>query len=350
MKNVILFLTATLCIGTLSAQEATDTFSYREMLDLSYLPPEEVGVDSLQRLNLVLPEGVENPPILLWIGGGAWSFVDRHVEMNLARKFAREGIAVASVGHRLSKGLFKEPNRTHGVKHPAHIEDIAAAFRWLYDHAEEYGYNQENLFVSGFSSGGHLSALLAMDGRYLAAHGLTTRHIKAVLPVAGAYDINDYHSVFLNHENPQTRTLADTHVKDVFGDTEADFTHASPTAYMDQLSTPMLLTPSPFYQQLLIGQRLPLGHLFVRRAETHPQGDYFLLLLQEGAAVALFPDLLQGGCSRSVELEFHDVNPVFGMDDGIDPTFGGAHFGLYQQTYAGKAQVQNGVEKGFLPL
>ena len=244
MKKIALttlFLTATLCMGSLTAQEAADTFSYREILNLSYLSPEKVEVDSLQRLNLLLPEGVEKPPLLLWIGGGAWSFVDRHMEMNLARKFAREGIAVASVGHRLSKGLFKEPTRTHGVQHPAHIEDIAAAFRWLYDHAEEYGYSQENLFVSGFSSGGHLSALLAMNGRYLSAHGLTTRHIKAVLPVAGAYDINDYHSVFLNHENPETRTLADTHVKDVFGDTEVDFTDASPTTYMDQLNVPMLL-------------------------------------------------------------------------------------------------------------
>lgn len=240
MKRIILLSFVFYC-GSLHAQSPADTFTYKEIPDIPYLAPEDIVTDSLQCLNLVLPEGVEQAPLLLWVGGGAWSFVDRHVEMNLARKFAREGIAVASVGHRLSRGLFRDSTRAHGVQHPAHIKDIAAAFKWLYDHAEEYGYSQENLFVGGFSSGGQLSALLAMDGRYLAAHGLTAKHIKAIIPVAGAYDINHYHSVFLNSENPQTRALADTHVKDVFGSTEAGFTDASPTTYMDQLDSPMLL-------------------------------------------------------------------------------------------------------------
>ena len=44
-----------------------------EFPDLAYLQPEAVEVDSLQRLNLVMPDGVDNPPILVWIGGGAWA-------------------------------------------------------------------------------------------------------------------------------------------------------------------------------------------------------------------------------------------------------------------------------------
>lgn len=240
MKTILLLLFAS-CYGYGNAQIAVDTFRYREIPDIPYLAPEDVEADSLQRLNLVLPEGVEQPPLLLWIGGGAWSFVDRHQEMNLARKFAREGIAVAAVGHRLSRGLFRDSTRKHGVQHPAHIKDIAAAFRWLYDHADEYGYSGNKLFIGGFSSGAHLAALLAMDERYLAAHGLATKNIRAILPVAGAYDINHYHSVFLNHEDPQMQTLADTHVKDVFGNTEAGFTDASPTTYMNGLNVPMLL-------------------------------------------------------------------------------------------------------------
>lgn len=240
MRTILLLMLAS-CYGYGNAQIPADTFNYQEIPDIPYLAPEAVEADSLQRLNLVLPEGVDQPPLLLWVGGGAWSFVDRHQEMNLARKFGREGIAVASVGHRLSRGLFRDSTRQHGVQHPAHIKDIAAAFKWLYDHADDYGYSQDKLFVGGFSSGAHLAALLAMDERYLSAHGLSAENIRAILPVAGAYDINRYHSVFLNHENPQTRTLADTHVKDVFGDTEADFTDASPTTYMDQLRIPMLL-------------------------------------------------------------------------------------------------------------
>ena len=223
------------------AQEKVDTFSYTEHLNVSYLEPDEVKVDSLQKLNLVLPKGVEKPPLLIWIGGGAWSYVNRHVEMNLARKFAREGIAVASIGHRLSRGLFSSQPHPTGVKHPEHVKDLAAAFKWLYDHAETYGYNPNNLFVGGFSSGAHLSALLATDKRYLAAHGLSLKHIKAILPIAGAYDINHYYHHFAEHEQENVREMADTHVKDVFGDSEEDFIDASPSNYLENLSIPMLL-------------------------------------------------------------------------------------------------------------
>ncbi len=240
MKKIIPLLFV-LCFPALRAQVARDTLAYREIPNIPYLETAAMKADSLQQLNLVLPEGVERPPLLLWIGGGAWSFVNRHMEMALARKFAREGIAVASVGHRLSQGKFRPTDRTHGVRHPAHIKDIAAAFRWLRNHAETYGYDEHNIFVGGFSSGGHLAALLAMDHRYLASHDLDTKAIKGIIPVAGTFDINHYYSVFLNHEDPDTRPLAETHVKDVFGDTTADFTDASPVTYLDQLNTPMLL-------------------------------------------------------------------------------------------------------------
>jgi acetyl esterase/lipase len=238
MKKLLFFLM--IVYVPLFAQEKADTVEYQEILNLSYLSPEDIEVDSLQQLNLLLPKGVENPPLLLWIGGGAWSFVNRHIEMNLARKFARKGIAVASVGHRLSMGSFRATDRTSGVKHPAHIQDIASAFKWLHEHAKEYQYDAENLFVGGFSSGAHLAALLAMDSSYLAAHGLKTEHIKGIIPVAGTYDINDYYSVFFNHESPDSRALAETHVKDVFGE-ESGFTAASPVTYLEHLQTPMLL-------------------------------------------------------------------------------------------------------------
>jgi len=203
------------------------------------LPTSEISVDSLQRLNLALPEGETKTPLLVWIGGGAWSFVDRHKEMDLAQQFAAKGIAVASVGHRLSAAIWADSSRTEGVKHPIHIQDLAAAFKWLYDHAEEYHWDKEQIFVGGFSSGAHLAALLSLDERYLAAHGLSRENIKGVIPVAGTYDVSHYHAAFANSE---TRSeLADTHVKAVFGDTEDDFAAASPTSYLETMSVPMLL-------------------------------------------------------------------------------------------------------------
>ena len=112
--------------------------------------------------------------------------------MALCRKMAKQGIAVASVGHRLSPALLWEPKREEGIKHPEHVKDVAEAFRWIYDNAEKYNYSKDNIFVGGFSSGAHLSALLSMDERYLKEYGLTKDHIKAIIPVGGGYDIPHY--------------------------------------------------------------------------------------------------------------------------------------------------------------
>ncbi len=239
MRNVLLLLFC-YCSLTFCTQAQDLRYKPKEMVNVAYLSPEETVVDSLQQLNLVLPEGAQNPPLFLWIGGGAWSFVNRHQEMDLARQFAQRGIAVASVGHQLSRGQFSSKAKVSGVKHPAHVQDVAAAFAWLYEHAAEYGYDAQNIFVGGFSSGAHLAALLAMDERYLQKHGLKQANIRAILPIAGAYDIGAYYEVFLNHKDPEVQAMAETHVKDVFGE-EAGFTKASLSSYIDQLKIPMLL-------------------------------------------------------------------------------------------------------------
>ncbi len=210
----------------------------REMLNLSYLSGDKVDVDSLQRLNLVLPVADKPVPLLVWIGGGAWSYVDRHVEMDLARAFAREGIAVAAIGHRLSPATWRDSSLIQGIEHPGHIEDLAAAVAWLVEHSDEYNYDQEQFFVGGFSSGAHLAALLCMDSTYLAAHGLSTDLFKGVIPVSGTFDVVDYYQVLKQSERPE---LAELHVMAVFGDSFEKLEAASPVTYLEHFETTMLL-------------------------------------------------------------------------------------------------------------
>ncbi|MEO0732090.1 MAG: alpha/beta hydrolase fold domain-containing protein, partial [Bacteroidota bacterium] len=131
------------CCSLFLHAQGSDTVAYREVMDLPYL----AQADSLQELNLILPTTTKKPPLLLWLGGGAWAFVNKDLEMTFARKLAREGIAVASVGHRLSTAVWVDPERTEGVQHPAHAEDAAAAFHWLKTHAAEYGYDPEKIFI-----------------------------------------------------------------------------------------------------------------------------------------------------------------------------------------------------------
>jgi acetyl esterase/lipase len=215
----------------------TIAFSQSEYFDLAYLPSEEITEDTLQRLNLFLPVK-DNAPLILGIGGGAWSYVNRNMETDLGCNFATAGIAVAAVGHRLSAAVWRNPEWNKGVQHPKHIEDIADALKWLVDHSSQYGYDGLKVFIGGFSSGAHLAALLAMDDEYLEAVGVSLDNIAGIIAISGAYDIAGYHEVFASGSRPE---LAVEHVESVFGSTQEGWIATSPTTYIDKLKSPMLL-------------------------------------------------------------------------------------------------------------
>lgn len=211
--------------------------SYTVINDIQYYSG--VGYDSANhKLNLVMPKGVEQPPLLVWIGGGAWSYVSRHMEMDIAKKIAEDGIAVASVSHRLSPATWKDSSLNVGIQHPQHIKDVAQAISFLYANHSKYGYSEQKIFVGGFSSGGHLAALIVMDGQFLKEVGLSTEMIRGVVPIAGTYDIGHYYEVLTEGNG---KDFADNHVGSVFGLSIKELEQASPTSYIDSLSRPMLL-------------------------------------------------------------------------------------------------------------
>lgn len=221
-----------------------------EHLNLAYFEGEDFSNEK-HRLDLVLPQGRPIVATMLWIHGGAWAFGDRKNDLELARAFARDGVAVASMSYRLSRGDWRgEEFPSTGVQHPEHIKDVARAFAWLRSNADTYGLDKSRFFVSGFSAGGHLSALLAMDGRYLAAHGLALSDIRAALPVAGGYDMEDY---YLAIEEGMGRDVAIGHVLGVFGPREG-LPEASPMSYLQGASIPMLV--------LTEGQTAPYTRVF----------------------------------------------------------------------------------------
>jgi len=222
-----------------------------QVSDLKYF--EGANATEKHQLDLYLPSPESEAPLLLWIHGGAWAFGDRKNEKGLAEKFAKQGIAVAVVSYRLSPGTWADPKYDKGIQHPEHIKDIARAFAWLYRKADDYGYDKSNIFVSGYSAGGHLSALLAADSQYLEVEGLSTAHIKAIIPIAGAYDISDYHEAHLRGNGPE---MAEKHVKAVFGNTETHFANASPTAFINKLNCPIfLISESQTYDYTLVFER-----------------------------------------------------------------------------------------------
>lgn len=129
------------------------------------IPTNLIAADSIQRINdieyattdeqrllldLYLPQGVKNPPLLVWIHGGAWRAGSKD-NMPLT-ELVQNGFAVASVEYRLSPV----------AKFPAQIHDIKAAIRFLRGSAKTYGYHANKIGILGSSAGGHLVALMGV--------------------------------------------------------------------------------------------------------------------------------------------------------------------------------------------
>jgi acetyl esterase/lipase len=133
-------------------------------------------------LDLFLPRGRKNYPVVMLVHGGAWLFGDNRccgLYSSVGEFLASRGFGAVLPNYRLSPG----------VKHPEHIKDVARAFAWTHAHIAAYGGRPDQIFLVGHSAGGHLVSLLATDEKYLAAEGLGTEDIKGVISVSGVYRI-----------------------------------------------------------------------------------------------------------------------------------------------------------------
>jgi acetyl esterase/lipase len=128
-------------------------------------------------LDLYLPEGVSDFPVIVWFHGGGLTAGDKAqgTQAGIARSLAARGIAVASVNYRLSPQ----------VSFPAYVEDAAASVTWVLDHIEDYGGDSGKVFVSGHSAGGYLAAMVGVDAQYLAANGHRLDDLAGLIPISG---------------------------------------------------------------------------------------------------------------------------------------------------------------------
>lgn len=101
-------------------------------------------------LDLYMPVDVDNPPLIVFVHGGAWRFGSRASVSVI--DLVDYGFAVASVSFRL----------TPVAPLPAQVHDIKGAIRFLRANAGTYGYDADHIGITGVSSGGHLAALVGL--------------------------------------------------------------------------------------------------------------------------------------------------------------------------------------------
>ena len=174
--------------------------------------------DGKDRLDLYIPEGVTNAPVIFSLHGGALWAGDRADEVFVGQRFAAAGYLTVVTSYRLSPQ----------VSHPAHIQDVAAAFAWGKRNIRQHGGDPDRVIVIGHSAGAYLAALLATDSRYLAAHKLSPNDIKGLVPVSGFFWV----------DKPG---VAPDRPKVVWGTEQKVWMEASPARYLRADLPPVLL-------------------------------------------------------------------------------------------------------------
>ncbi len=140
------------------------------------------GDHTRQKLDLYLPEGQKDFPVVVVVHGGAWLIGDNRccgLYGSVGEFLASQGIAAVMPNYRLSPG----------VQHPEHAHDLARAVAWTKQHIGAYGGRADQMLLLGHSAGGHLVTLLATDPKYLQAQNLTVGDIQGVIAVSGVYEI-----------------------------------------------------------------------------------------------------------------------------------------------------------------
>lgn len=164
MKFPSLFLTpiglVVLTVG-LRAEESQSFDGYRRINDIPYA---EVDGQRLL-LDLYLPADMKNPPLVVWVHGGAWRRGSKE-DMPLI-ELVQSGWAVASVDYRL----------TPIAKFPAQVHDCKAAIRFLRASKKKYGINPKAIAVAGSSAGGHLVALIGVTNGHKELEGTVGKHL-----------------------------------------------------------------------------------------------------------------------------------------------------------------------------
>ena len=129
----------------------------------------------------------QRAPVLIYLHGGAWTHGKKDQQgLPIVYHFASRGWLCVQPNYRLC------PDATF----PDQIVDIKRAIAWVHDHAHEHGGDPQQIFLTGGSAGGHLSALAALtmnDPTLQPGFEDADTSVVAAMPLYGDYDWLDSH-------------------------------------------------------------------------------------------------------------------------------------------------------------
>ena len=149
------------------------------------------GTGVRHKLDIYTPgQGAANAPVVVFFMGGNWVMGERDDFAFVGRALASRGYVVVIPDYR----LYPE------VKYPDFLDDSAQAVAWTAREIAAFGGDPKRLYVMGHSAGAYNAAMVALDPRYLAKHGMQASALRGWIGMAGPYD-------FMPIENPTTRPV-----------------------------------------------------------------------------------------------------------------------------------------------
>lgn len=149
------------------------------------------GDDPRQKLDVYVPhQPMPGAPVVVFFYGGSWNSGSRVDYRFVGEALASKGIVTVVADYRLYPQ----------VRYPLFLEDGARAVAWTQAHIHAFSGNPQRLYLMGHSSGGYNAAMLALDGEWLAAVGMSPKDVQGWIGLAGPYD-------FLPIMNPEVRPV-----------------------------------------------------------------------------------------------------------------------------------------------
>jgi len=142
---------------------------YPGHVELRYGPRERNRIDFLK--------AAEKAPTLLFIHGGYWQMRSKEVFTIFAEGPLAHGINVALIGYTLAPDATLEEI----------VAEIHAGIDYLTGQLPALGANDDGIVVSGWSAGGHLTAM-----------ALSHPKVKAGMAISGIYDLEPIRHSYLN--------------------------------------------------------------------------------------------------------------------------------------------------------
>lgn len=139
------------------------------------------GEDPAQQLDIYLPDcWVRGPlPVVVFVHGGYFTNGDRLIAGHMAKVINELSAIFVTVGYRLAPAASLQQQ----------IDDVARATAWVNRHIHDYGGDNQCIVLAGHSSGGHLTAMIALQRERLELHGIPFGALRACMPISGVYDL-----------------------------------------------------------------------------------------------------------------------------------------------------------------